>query len=62
MEIRWNLYYQVVATHVPFIMKNLLKSGKFSFYLMVDCETFTNLKHKKKLISIVNKKFKIFDF
>ena len=45
MEIRWKLHCQVVATHVPTLalevkekkeLKNLLKLGKFSFYLMVD--------------------------
>ena len=43
-------------------LKNLLKWGKFSFYVMVDCEVLTYLKNKKQLILIVNKKFKIFDF
>ena len=45
MEIRWKLHCQVVATHVPTLalevkekkeLKNLLKLGKFSFYVMVD--------------------------
>ena len=40
--------------------ENLSKWGKFSFYVMVDCESFTYLKNKKHLIIIVNKKFKIF--
>ena len=71
MEIRLNLPCQVVATHVPTLalelnekeeLKNLLKWGKFSFYVMVDCEIFIYLKNKKKLILIVNKKFKIFEF
>ena len=47
---------QVVATHVPTLslevgekeeLKNLLKCGKFSFYVMVDSEVFTYLKNKK---------------
>ena len=29
---------------------------------MVDCEIFTYLKNKKKLILIINKKVKIFEF
>ena len=28
-------------------LKNLLKWGKFSFYVMVDCKIFTYLKNKK---------------
>ena len=43
-------------------LKNLLKCGKFSFYVMVDRKIFTYLKNKKLLVLIVNKKFKIFDF
>ena len=43
-------------------LKNFLKWGKFSFYVMVDRETFTYLKNKNKLTLIVNKKFKISDF
>ena len=43
-------------------LKSLLKWGKFSFYVMVDCKIVTYLKNKKQLILIVNKKFKIFDF
>ena len=39
-------------------LKNLVKWGKFSFYVMVDSQIFTYLK-KKKLILIVNK-FSIF--
>ena len=39
-------------------LKNLSKWGKFSFYLMIDCEIFTYLKNKKSLIIIANKKFK----
>ena len=37
-------------------LKNLLKWGKFSFYVIIDCEIFTDLKNKKQLILIVNKK------
>ena len=56
MEISWKLHCQVVATHVPTLpleveekeeLKNLLKCGKFSFYVMVDSEVFTYLKNKK---------------
>ena len=56
MEIRWKLHYQVLATHVPTSpleaeekeeLKNLLKGGKFSFYVIVDREIFTYLKNKK---------------
>ena len=56
MEIRWKLHCQVVATHVPTLpveveeiekLKNLLKCGKFSFYVIVDPEIFTYLKNKK---------------
>ena len=56
MEIRWNLRCQVVATYLPTLpleveekeeLKNLLKCGKFSFYVMVDSEVFTYLKNKK---------------
>ena len=43
-------------------LKNLLKWGKFSFYVMVDRKIFTYLKNKKYLILIGYKKFKIFDF
>ena len=28
-------------------LKNLLKGGEFSFYVMVDCEIFAYLKNKK---------------
>ena len=42
--------------------EKLVKFGKFTFYVMVGREIFTNLKNKKKLILIVNEKFKIFDF
>ena len=54
MEIRWTLHCQVVATHVPNQalemeekeeLKNLLKWGKFFFYVLVDCEIFR--KNKK---------------
>ena len=69
MEIRLKLHYQVVCTHVQTLkvkakeeLKNLLKWGKISFYVMVDCEIFTHLKNKKFLILIVSKKFKIFEF
>ena len=71
MEIRYKLHCQDVATHVPTKSleveekeerKNLLKWGKFSFYLIVNREIFTYLKNKKYLIFVVNKKFKIFDF
>ena len=56
MEIRWKIHFQVVATHVPTFpleieekeeLKNLLKSGKFPFYVMVDGKVFTYLKNKK---------------
>ena len=56
MKSRWKLHCQVVATHVPTEvlevkekeeLKNLLKWGKFSFYVMVDCDVFTYLKNKK---------------
>ena len=43
-------------------LKYLLKWGKFSLYLIVDREISTYLKNKKQLISVINKKFKIFDF
>ena len=43
-------------------LKNLLKWGKFSFYVMVDREIFTYLKNKKQLILIVDKNFKISTF
>ena len=45
MEIRWKLHSQVVATHVPTLaleveekeeLGNLLKWGRFSFYVIVD--------------------------
>ena len=71
MEIRWKLHCQVVATHVPTLpleieekeeLKNLLKGGKFSFYVMIDDEVFTYLKNKKLLILEANKNLKIFDF
>ena len=71
MEIRWKLHYQVLATHVPTSpleveekeeLKNLLKGGKFSFYVMIDDEVFTYLKNKKLLILEANKNLKIFDF
>ena len=71
MEIRWKLHCQVVATHILTWalevkekegLENLSKCGKFSFYVMVDCESFTYLNNKKHLIITVNKKFKIFDF
>ena len=42
-------------------LKNLLKWGIFSFYVMVDCKIVTCLKNKKLLVLIVNKKFKVFD-
>ena len=56
MEIRWKLHCQVVATHVVTLalevkekgeLKNLLKWGKFSFYVMADWKIFTCLKNKK---------------
>ena len=71
MQTRWKLNCQVLATHVPTLpleedekeeLKNLLKCGKFSFYVIVDSEVFTYLKNKKWLVLEVNKKFKIFDF
>ena len=60
-----------MATHVPTLpleveekeeLKNLLKCGKFSFYVMVDSEVFTYLKNKKFIILVVNKKFLVFHF
>ena len=71
MEIRWKLYFQVVATYVPILplevekkeeLKNLLKYSKSSFYVIVVSQVFTYLKNKKQLILVVNKKFTIFDF
>ena len=71
MEIRWKLHCQVVVTHVLTLpleveeneeLKNLLKCGKFSFYVIADREIFTYLKNKKQLILEANKKFKMFDF
>ena len=56
MEIRWKCHCQVVATHVPTLpleveekeeLKNLLKCGEFSFYVIVDLEIFAYLKNKK---------------
>ena len=56
MEISWKLHCQVVVTYVPTLpleieekeeLKNLLKGGKFSFYVIVDREIFTYLKNKK---------------
>ena len=50
MEISWKLNFQVVSTHVATQaleakekeeLENLLKWGKFSFYVMADCEIFT---------------------
>ena len=49
MEIKWKLRCQVVATLIPTSaleveekeLKNLLNSGKFSFYVVVDSEIFT---------------------
>ena len=50
MEIRWKLYCQVAATRVPTYaleaekkeeLKNLLKWGKFSFYVIEDPEIST---------------------
>ena len=58
-----------MATHVPTYalevkekeeLENLLKWDKFFFFVMVDGEIFTYLKNK--IVLIVNKKFKIFDF
>ena len=43
-------------------LKNFLKWGKFSIYVMVDREIFVYLKNKKQLVLIVGKKFKNFDF
>ena len=42
-------------------LKNLLKDGRFSFYVIVDREIFTYLKNKKQLILEANKKFKVFE-
>ena len=56
MEIRWKHHCQVVATNVPSLplevegkeeLKNLLKCGTFSSYVMVDSEVFAYLKNKK---------------
>ena len=53
MEIKWKLDCQVLATYVPTKalekeeLKNLLKKGKFFFYVLVDHEIFTYLKNKK---------------
>ena len=54
MEIRWKRRCQVMATHVRTLegeekkeLKNLLKWGKFSFYVIVDHEIFIYLKNKK---------------
>ena len=56
MEISWKLHCQVVVTYVQTLpleieekeeLKNLLKGGKFSFYVIVDREIFTYLKNKK---------------
>ena len=56
MEIRWKLYCQVVAANLPTYLlevkekeelKNLLKWGKFSFYVMLNREIVTYLKNKK---------------
>ena len=66
IEIRWNLHCQVVTLPLEVEekekLKNLLKCGKFSFYVIVESEVFTCLKNKKQLILEANKKFKIFDF
>ena len=69
MEIRLNLHCEAVATHVSTLeekekqeLKNLLKWGKFSLYVMVDREIFTYLKNKKQLILAINETFKIFNF
>ena len=52
MEIRWKLHGQVVATHVPTLpleveekkeLENLLKCGKFSFYVMVKLGKFSHI-------------------
>ena len=62
---------QVLATHLPTStleveekeeLENLWKWGEFSFYVMVDYEIFNVWKKKKKLISVVSGKFKIFHF
>ena len=51
IEIRWNLHCQVVTLPLEVEekekLKNLLKCGKFSFYVMVESEVFTCLKNKK---------------
>ena len=56
MEIKWKLDCQVLATYVPTKaleveekeeLKNLLKKGKFFFYVLVDHEIFTYMKNKK---------------
>ena len=52
MEITFKLHRQIVATHVPTYtleveekeLKNLLKWGKFSLYVIVDREIFTDQK------------------
>ena len=57
MEITWKLHCQVVVIHVPTLpleeeeekeeLKNLLKCGKFSSYVMVDGKVFGYMKNKK---------------
>ena len=57
MEIRWKLHCQVVVIHVPTLpleeeeekeeLKNLLKCGKFSSYVMEDDEVFAYMINKK---------------
>ena len=69
-EIRWKPHCQVVDLDIPVAekveekeeLKNLLKWGKFSYYVMVDRKIVAYLKNKKYLILKVNKKFKIFEF
>ena len=56
IAVRWKLHFQVVAIRVPTLaleveekegLKNLLKWGKFSFYVMLNREIVTYLKNKK---------------
>ena len=63
IAVRWKLHFQVVAIRVPTLaleveekeeLKNLLKWGKFSFYVIVDCKIFTHLEIEKQLIFVRN--------
>ena len=61
IEIRWKRHCQIVATHVPAYaykvkekgeLKDFLKWGIFSFYVMVNGELFTYLINNKWVILI----------